>query len=57
MPNVAYDIKDVWQRKKEAALCHVSQQDVLKTFYLVPTGEDSSHFNAFDREYYYLWRQ
>lgn len=57
MPNIAYDIKDVCLQKKEAALCHVSQQDVLKTFYLVPTGEDSSHFNAFDREYYYMWRQ
>ena len=51
-PNVAYDIKPFWPAKKEVALCHASQEHVMRNFYLKPNGNDSLHYATFDREYY-----
>ena len=53
-PNVAYDISRQWPTKKAAALCHISQEHVMRNFFLKPQGNDSLHFRTFDREYYYL---
>jgi LmbE family N-acetylglucosaminyl deacetylase len=51
-PQVAYDIKPFWPVKKEAAMCHVSQEHVMRNFYLKPKDNDSLHYDTFDREYY-----
>ena len=53
-PNVAYDITRHWPAKQAAALCHASQEHVMRNFYLKPQGNDSLHYHTFDREYYYL---
>ena len=56
-PQVAYDIKPFWPAKKEAALCHASQEHVMRNFYLKPKENDSVHYDTFDREYYVVTRR
>lgn len=52
-PDVSIDITDYWSVKNDMALCHKSQFNTLKKFYLVSEeGNLEAHARAFSKEYY-----
>lgn len=52
-PDVAVDIREYWPAKNSAALCHRSQLDILRRFFIVYDEKDAAeHKDAFSREYY-----
>jgi N-acetylglucosamine malate deacetylase 2 len=52
-PDVTVDIRKYWKAKNEAAMCHRSQIDILKRFYITYNAKDEeNHINAFSQEYY-----
>lgn len=54
-PAIAFDIKNVWPVKREAAMAYTSQLKTLRKFFLIPAAEDTAiHYASFDREYYHV---
>lgn len=53
-PTIAFDIEKDWPCKKMASGCYVSQLNTLSKFHLYPDEQDTlTHYNTFDREYYF----
>ncbi len=57
-PDVAVDIRKYWKTKNRAAMCHQSQIDILRRFFIVYDEEDEAeHTEALSMEYYRVIRR
>lgn len=56
-PDIAVDLRKYWKTKNKAAMCHQSQIDILRRFFIVYDEEDEAvHTETFSREYYRVVR-